>query len=586
MSTRRHFRIAALAAGLALCLAPGAPAQEVPPAAAARALEPGPPLERTLAAGETHDYTVALAAGDFLRVVVEQRGVDLVVEVFGPDGARLMSVDSPNGDQGPEEVAFQAPAAGAYRVHVRAFSETDAGAYTVRVAERLGAAEYASVLARERVRRDSVLAWLAASAMPLRSVTAGSGFEDLRPLREVLRDVRIVGLGEATHGSREFFQLKHRLLEFLVREMGFRVFAIEASRAAAENVINPWVLGGEGEVGPVLDSQGFWTWNTEEVRALLEWMRAYNRGVPPERRVRFRGIDIQVNRTGEAAVLAYLRRVAPARVAPAETLFAIRVDLLAQTSGASGPLAASAGARLKETVRGYEELLGYLALNETRFAELTSPAELAAVLGHARTLAQYAAAYSIPGTATGESSGSAQRDRFMADNLRRLLDAEPPGTRVVLWAHNGHVQAEPSDGMPTLGTHLRRWYGNGYYALGFAFASGAFQARDATPNATPPLVLREFRLEAPQEGSVNGYFARARPGDYLVDFRRAPRPTAARAWLAAPGRMISIGSAFATTWPESAIYQTVAPGRAFDGIAFIRETTRARPNPTVSNVMR
>ncbi|MFL5385276.1 MAG: erythromycin esterase family protein [Longimicrobiaceae bacterium] len=433
--------------------------------------------------------------------------------------------------------------------------------------------------------RDSVLAWLAASAVPLRSATAGSGFDDLRPLRGVLRDVRIVGLGEATHGSREFFQLKHRLLEFLVREMGFRVFAIEASRAAAENVINPWVLGGEGEVGPVLDSQGFWTWNTEEVRALLEWMRAYNRSVPPERRVKFLGFDIQVNRTGEAAVLAYLRRVAPARAAQAEALFAVRVDSLAAAGNAGGPAADSAGARLAETVRGYEGLLGYLALNEMRFAELTSPAEFAAALGHARTLAQYVAVYSRPMTMIGDSL-SAQRDRFMAENLRRLLDAEPPGTRVVLWAHNGHVQTVPSMGMPTLGMHLRRWYGDGYYALGFAFASGAFQARDAGPDATPRWVLREFRLDAPEEGSVNWYFARARPGDYLVDFRRAPQPTAAREWLAAPGRMISIGSAFAAGWPRSAFYQVVEPGRAFDGIVFIRETTRARPNPTVSNVMR
>jgi len=61
----------------------------------------------------------------------------------------------------------------------------------------------------------------------LKSVKAESGFEDLSPLKNVLKDVQIVGLGEATHGTKEFFQMKHRMLEFLVKEMGFTVLALE-----------------------------------------------------------------------------------------------------------------------------------------------------------------------------------------------------------------------------------------------------------------------------------------------------------------------------------------------------------------------
>ena len=80
--------------------------------------------------------------------------------------------------------------------------------------------------------------WIADNAIPVKSFEAGHGFEDLQPLKKILKDVQIVGLGEATHGTREFFQFKHRMLEFLVKEMGFTVFAIEASYPECFNINN------------------------------------------------------------------------------------------------------------------------------------------------------------------------------------------------------------------------------------------------------------------------------------------------------------------------------------------------------------
>ncbi|MEU0400691.1 erythromycin esterase family protein [Streptomyces sp. NPDC006197] len=83
---------------------------------------------------------------------------------------------------------------------------------------------------------DEVTSWLARAALPLACLTAGAPTTDLQPLKGVLDGVRVVGLGEATHGTREFFQLKHRLLEFLVTELGFSVLAMEASASAAPAV--------------------------------------------------------------------------------------------------------------------------------------------------------------------------------------------------------------------------------------------------------------------------------------------------------------------------------------------------------------
>ena len=87
--------------------------------------------------------------------------------------------------------------------------------------------------------------WIAANAVRLKTPEAGNGFADMQPLKKIIGNARIVSLGEATHGTREFFQLKHRMLEFLASEMGFTIFSIEANMPEAYR-LNDYVLNGEG----------------------------------------------------------------------------------------------------------------------------------------------------------------------------------------------------------------------------------------------------------------------------------------------------------------------------------------------------
>jgi tetratricopeptide (TPR) repeat protein len=99
-------------------------------------LQAGATFERELAGGEIHAYTITLNAGQYLHVVVEQRGIDVVVTVFGPDGQQLTEVDSPNGTQGPEPVSVVAEASGTYRLQVRGAEEsTRPGRYEVKMEE-------------------------------------------------------------------------------------------------------------------------------------------------------------------------------------------------------------------------------------------------------------------------------------------------------------------------------------------------------------------------------------------------------------------------------------------------------------------
>ena len=81
-----------------------------------RELKQGQPIAREMAGAATHTYRIALSAGQYLKVVVEQKGIDVLVTLLTPNGQRLTEVDSPNGMQGPEQVSVIAEVSGEYQL--------------------------------------------------------------------------------------------------------------------------------------------------------------------------------------------------------------------------------------------------------------------------------------------------------------------------------------------------------------------------------------------------------------------------------------------------------------------------------------
>jgi len=101
-----------------------------------RTLELGKPIERELKGGEVHTYQITLAAGQYLHVIVDQRGIDVVVKLFGPERKQIIEVDSPNGKKGPESIKQIAVALGIYRLEVHSPQKDVAtGHYEVRIQE-------------------------------------------------------------------------------------------------------------------------------------------------------------------------------------------------------------------------------------------------------------------------------------------------------------------------------------------------------------------------------------------------------------------------------------------------------------------
>ena len=177
-------------------------------------------------------------------------------------------------------------------------------------ADSIAGESQANAARQDRNQPDAVAArnWLKANAIRLSMVEAGHGFADMQPLKSIIGDARIVLLGEATHGTREFFQLKHRMLEFLASEMGFTIFSIEANMPEAYG-LNDYVLKGKGDPAALIKGMYFWTWSTEEVLDMVLWMRKFNES--GKGRIQFTGFDMQFPDVAAAIVRDFVAAADP-----------------------------------------------------------------------------------------------------------------------------------------------------------------------------------------------------------------------------------------------------------------------------------
>jgi erythromycin esterase-like protein len=196
--------------------------------------------------------------------------------------------------------------------------------------------------------RDPTVDWIRTNAIRLATPEAGHGFSDMQPLKKLIGDARIVSLGEATHGTREFFQLKHRMLEFLATEMGFTVFSIEANMPEAYR-LNDYVLNGTGDPAQLLRGMYFWTWNTEEVLDMIKWMREYN--ASGRGRLQFTGFDMQTHTVALDIVQQFVAQYDPA-YADTVRLAGPRVQGLTGASTAAASFGVVTGVLPADSVRG------------------------------------------------------------------------------------------------------------------------------------------------------------------------------------------------------------------------------------------
>ncbi len=406
----------------------------------------------------------------------------------------------------------------------------------------------------------STIRELREASIPLVTPEAGHGFDNMRALRQVIGDARVVALGEATHGTREFFQLKHRMLEFLVAEMGFEVFAIEAN-APECLAVNDYVLNGRGDPRRALAGLGFWTWYTEEVLEMIQWMRQWNADPLHVRKVKFTGFDMQSPQASARAVASYLQKWDPAECAELDAVLPMLLE--PREAGPSGETERQA---LKRVVT---RVVDRLDKDRTRFVASSSEREWAEIRQHARALVQYEEMFRDESQNLGKALNV--RDRAMAENALWVLEQGGPSARMVLWAHNGHVAFGGYEKVIPMGVHLRRALGADLVVLGFAFDHGRFRALAGLDRP-----VAEFAVEPAFRGSLEWGLRKVGYPLFVLDLRRIPLGSDAAKWLALHRATRSIGAVFDPRHPDRSWSRHSVLDR-YDAIVFFEATSSARP---------
>lgn len=293
----------------------------------------------------------------------------------------------------------------------------------------------------------------------LLGIDAGTGFEDLRALRPLFSSARVVALGEANHGSGPFVRVKHRLLEFAVRELGFSYFAMEDNQGSVR-LVNDYVLTGQGNLDSLMRPL-FSVSRTRELRALIEWMRSHNASGGPL--IELIGVDMQEPTIPIDSVLAFIGRRDPVYLKAARSMYA---DMRSAWQASRYPQRPDS--IYDEWLRNSRSVLNHLKSKQATYLRRASThdsSELAWAIQSANVTLQSAMMM--------RRTSPAVRDSSMAANLVWHL-ARKPGARAILSGHNGHIWTKPG----AIGSYLRRSLGATYRPIGFTAFAGSYRARD------------------------------------------------------------------------------------------------------------
>jgi erythromycin esterase len=362
------------------------------------------------------------------------------------------------------------------------------------------------------------LKWIREQAIPFETADPISDHEDLMPLKEKIGERRIVALGEGTHGTSEFFKMKHRIVKFLAEEMGFTVFAIEANMPEAR-LVNQYVLSGEGDPKKALSGLYFWTWDTSEVLAMIEWMKEYN--LSGKGKMEFYGFDMQFPNVAIQNVKEFVGRADPDFVKPLAEYYG-RVEEIYQSMRNTRD---RSQIDFDKWFVAAEAVCEHMKARREIYVESIDGPEVDWAIQDALVVQQAAEANML---------GKRSRDKSMADNLEWILAHSPPGTKVVTWAHNGHV----SKGLGTymsMGHYLSQSHGDDMIVFGFAFHEGEYTA--VGPNG-----INVYSTSVSEPGSVEWFLKSSGLPRLILDIREISRGEKGAQWLLQELEFRSIGS--------------------------------------------
>jgi erythromycin esterase len=404
---------------------------------------------------------------------------------------------------------------------------------------------------------------------------------DIEPLWAMTREARIIGIGEATHGTHEFRDLMNAVVRRAAEDERPLVVALEFGFVEGL-ALDRWVGGSSyaPDLVPrgrtfeeVIGAGGLYA--TEELRALFTWIRAYNATAAPGRAIRVAGVDVCLHPSCVAGLVAYLAAVDPGYEARARALLAPMKHLMAEFRR-SPSLDAEARAGLAAVrARLGSRRDAYVAIH----GESAHDNALRLVwLGERRLDAAIA----------GEGALTADRDWIMADTVGWIAQ-ERPDARIIVLAHNDHLTRDlyrlPNGRLTqgaVMGREIARRFEGDYVTVRSTFGSGSFLAHHTRSTLGTRRIragaLRVFSVEPAPSGTLEA--ALRGPGDgYVLNVRSAAAGEGALArYLRGWQYTRSYGYAWRRAFAAVPVAWTaLVPAASCDVLVYFTRASAARP---------
>ncbi|MGC4803493.1 erythromycin esterase family protein [Micromonospora sp. DT233] len=395
---------------------------------------------------------------------------------------------------------------------------------------------------------------------------------DFDPVLERIGDARIVMIGEATHGTHDYYRLREQLTRRLIAERGFSFVAVEGDWPDCERVHRSVVAAPGGLADPQAALERFvrwptWMWANVEVARFCRWLRAWNLDRPPAQRTGFHGLDVYSLWESMQAIFDYLGEEEPAALEAAQEAYRCfepygrRVEEYASASRFV-------------SARCEEEVVRMLARTRERAAS-DGPDGLSAVQ-NAEVVAG-AERYYRAMVAGGPQSWNV-RDTHMADTLDRLLAFHGPQARGVVWAHNTHVgdaraTEMAADGMVNIGQLARERHGaHDVVLIGFGGYRGATIAAPSWGSSA-----RELAVPPARSGSVERLLHELMPQRAVLVFGGPDQP----GWVGEERAHRAIGVVYDPSFESWGNYVPTRLGERYDAFVWCDDTTAVHPLPAL-----
>jgi protein-L-isoaspartate(D-aspartate) O-methyltransferase len=303
-------------------------------------------------------------------------------------------------------------------------------------------------------------------------------FQDanLEPLLRRIGDARVVLIGEASHGTSEFYRMRARITRRLIEEKGFAAIAVEADWPDASH-IDHYVRHRDAKPKEWTAFARFpsWMWRNEETRAFVDWLHKHNAMKPYRERIAFYGLDLYSLYNSVRAVIGYLTTVDPDLAEIARQRYGCLTPWEADPAAYGHAALTGAYRRCEEDVAHIlvellEKQQAYASHDGERFFDVSQNARLIANAERYYRLMYY-----------GSRASWNLRDAHMFETLKRILDHHGPKSKVVVWAHNSHVGDASATEMSRRGEYnigqlCREQFGETSYHIGFGTNDGTVAA--------------------------------------------------------------------------------------------------------------